>query len=237
MSRSEASAAAFYTRYAALYDRIASDTPFVTGVRERIADALAPERGDVVVEMGCGTGANFPALRERVGREGVVVGVDFSAGVVERARDRVERAGWENVHVARGDATAPPVAFADLDRSHIPAGEVDCVLATFLTGMLDSPDEAVDDWCRVVGPGGRLCIAGFARSTGPVGRPVNPLFARLVRLGTPPGRGRGRQESPVELLDRRAVVAHDRVHDRCVDATTSRSLAGFLRVTAGTVAE
>ncbi|GAB6878960.1 hypothetical protein JCM17823_12340 [Halorubrum gandharaense] len=229
--------AAFYTRYAGVYDRFASAAPFAAGLRERIVDALAPDRGDVVVEMGCGTGANFPALRERVGAAGAVVGVDVSKGVVSRARDRIERAGWENVHVVRGDATRPPAAFADLPRVTAPAGEVDAVVATFVTGMLDDPADAVDDWCRLVGEGGRVCVAGFARSTTPVGRLLNPAFAAAVRLGTPPGRGRGRPESPVELLDCRAVAAHRRVHDRCQDARTTRSLAGFARVTAGTVGD
>lgn len=234
---SERAAAAFYTRYAGLYDRIASEAPFAAGLRERVVDQLAPGRGDVVVEMGCGTGANFSALRECVGSEGTVIGIDVSGGVIERARARIERAGWENVHVARGDATRPPLAFADLARSVAPAGEVDAVVSTFVTGMLDDPAGAVDDWCRLVGEGGRVCVAGFARSTSPAGRLLNPAFAAAVRLGTPPGRGRGRPESPVELLDRRAVAAHRRVHERCPDARTTRSLAGFARVSAGTVGD
>ncbi len=249
----ESRAARFYTRYAALYDRIASDAPLVAPLRERIVDALAPDRGAVVVEMGCGTGANLPLLRERVGSAGAVVGIDFSAGVLERARDRIARAGWENVHVARADATKPSVAPANLTRTAAPDGEVDAVLATFVTGMLDDPARAVDEWCRLVGGGadgddstdadgggsapdpGRICVAGFARSTHPVGRAVNPAFSGLVRLSTPPGRGRGRPEPPVVLLDRRALAAHRRVHERCRDARTERTLAGFARITAGRV--
>ncbi len=236
-------AADFYTRYAALYDRLASDAPFVAGLRERIVDALDPARGDVIVEMGCGTGANFPVLRDRVGREGTVVGLDFSEGVLRRARDRIERAGWGNVHVARADATAPPLAAVELPRSIAPAGEVDGGLSTFLTGMLDDPERAVDGWCRLLSPHdpagptppGRICVAGFARSTHPVGRWLNPAFAGAVRLGTPPGRGRGRPESPVDLLDARALAAHRRVHDRSSDARTECAIAGFARITAGTV--
>lgn len=282
-------AAAFYTRYAGLYDRLASDAPFVAGLRKRIVDALNPERGDVVVEMGCGTGANLPYLRERVGRGGTVIGFDVSAGVLGRARERIERAGWENVHVARADATRPPLRVpagenavdeAGIDgtgtdgngvgRNGIDVGDVDGVLATFLTGMLGDPAGAVDDWCRLVARagrsgetgdrargavdhGGRICVAGFARSSHPVGRLLNPAFAAGVRLAAPPGssgdaganagreekrertHARRRGESAVARLDRRALEAHGRVHDRCPDASTTRSLAGFARITAGSV--
>lgn len=227
-------AARHYTRFAGLYDRIATDAPLVGRLRERIVDRLDPARGDVVVEMGCGTGANLPLLRDRVGPAGTVLGLDVSAGVVAHARDRIDRRGWDNVHVARADATTAPVAFADLPRSRSPAGEADAVLGTFVTGMFDDPAGVVDGWCRITGDG-RVCLAGFARSTRPIGRPFNPFFAGLVRAGTPPGRGRGRSESPVDLLDERALAAHRRVHERCTDATTARTLAGFARITAGTV--
>lgn len=244
-------AATHYTRHAGLYDRIATDAPFVTGLRRRVVDALDPGRGDVVVEMGCGTGANLPLLRDRVGPGGTVVGLDVSTGALEFARDRIERAGWRNVHVARADAGRPPLPVEN---------GIDAVLATFLTGMLDDPASAVDGWCRLVaGTGveadppcrrrpGRLCLAGFARSTRPVGRLLNPGFALAVRAAAPPGRdgGRdagnagaeredGRERRAVAVLDERALAAHRRVHERCSDATTTRALVGFARITAGTV--
>lgn len=225
---------AFYSRYAALYDRIASDAPFVTGLREALATAVDLERGDVVLELGCGTGANFPVLRERVGSEGTVVGVDLSAGVLRRARDRADREGWENVHVVRGDATIPPFAPAALPRTTSPAGEVD-VVGTFVVGMFEESTGVVDDWCSLVGDGGRIGLLDLARSTEPVGRALNPLFRLFVRAGSPPGT-KARRGSPVRVLDERVRDAHARVHDRCSTATTARGLGGFARVTVGRVA-
>ena len=244
-------AAAFYTRYADWYDRIASDTPLVGRLRERVVDALDPHRGDVVVEMGCGTGANLGLLRERVGPGGTVIGLDVSTGVLTRARERIDRADWENVHVARADATRPPLrsgapSRATAGATGVEVRDVDGVLATFLTGMLDDPAGAVDDWCRLVAagslesaPAGRVCVAGLARSTRPVGRLLNPLFAAGVRTAAPPSAGghtrRPPSESAVERLDRRALAAHRRVHDRCPDARTTQRFAGFARITAGSV--
>lgn len=248
------SSSEFYTQWAALYDRIASDAPFVAGVRTALADALDPDRGDVVVEMGCGTGANFPYLRDRVGSEGVVVGIDISEGVLTHARDRIHRHGWENVHVVRGDATQPPffgesgvVADLNAERSVDPksewdynppmaAGEVDCVVGSFISGMVPDPAGMVDGWCDLVGDGGRVALLEMARSTTPVGRLLNPFFRLFVRAGAPPGT-RSEFRSLAARLDRRVRDAHQTVHSRSVDARTDRLLLGFMRITAGTVGD
>lgn len=80
------------------------------GLRLRSIDRLGLDPGDRVLELGCGTGNAFAALRRAVGPEGQVIGVDYSEGMTEGAADRIGSAGWENVHVVRADAAHPPVA-------------------------------------------------------------------------------------------------------------------------------
>ncbi|AUX08813.1 methyltransferase type 11 [Halalkaliarchaeum desulfuricum] len=229
---------AFYTRWAGVYDRIASDLPGVARMRSAFLDLLSPSRGDVVVEMGCGTGANFPWLRDRVGPEGTVVGVDLSEGVLERARARVRRNRWENVHVVRGDATRPPFVGGPTavpsGSLGLGAGEVDVVLATFVVGMLPDPGGAVQAWGQLAGDGGRLGLCNLARSTTPLGRVCNPAFAALVRASSPPG-GKGRTRGAAQLLDERVLEGHRALHDVCDGVVSRRAFEGFVRMSAGTV--
>jgi len=79
----------FYGRWARVYDWVAT-APGVESWRTRAVGALDLDPGDTVVEMGCGTGANVPHLREAVGPEGRVVGVDLTRGMLRRARERVD---------------------------------------------------------------------------------------------------------------------------------------------------
>ena len=161
----------FYGANAGLYDRIATLPP-VGRWRARIADALALDPGDTVVEMGCGTGANLPFLRERVGTSGRVVGVDLTEPLLSVARERV--ASFENVHVLRADATAPPVRQAD------------AVLATFVVGLLPDPSGAVGTWCDLVAArGGRVALADATASRHVAGRLLNPAFRAFVAAGAP----------------------------------------------------
>ena len=55
-------------------------------LRRRAAARLNLKQGDRVLEIGCGTGRNFPFLREAVGPAGEIYGVDLSRGMLRRAR-------------------------------------------------------------------------------------------------------------------------------------------------------
>jgi ubiquinone/menaquinone biosynthesis C-methylase UbiE len=203
---------AFYGRWAGVYDWLAT-APGVASWRAQAAEALAMEPGDTVVEMGCGTGANFSHLRERVGPEGRVVGVDLTAGMLRRASERVDRAGWENVHLVRADATRPPVD-----------GPVDAVLATFVVGMFPDPRPAVDAWVDALAPGGRVALLNAGRSESRLARPFNVAFRLFVRAAAP---GKG-SVSPTRSLERRVATARDQVATRCERTGFERFGGGYL---------
>jgi ubiquinone/menaquinone biosynthesis C-methylase UbiE len=81
--------------------------------RDRLVAALDTRPGDVVLDVGCGTGLCFDGLRRGVGRGGRVVGIDESVDMVRLARERAAGRGWANVSVLNspvGGAEIPVVA-------------------------------------------------------------------------------------------------------------------------------
>jgi ubiquinone/menaquinone biosynthesis C-methylase UbiE len=66
--------------------------------------ALCLQPGDIVVDVGCGTGLNFPLLWQAVGPMGRVVGVDLTDAMLDRARERVAAQRWDNVELVQSDA-------------------------------------------------------------------------------------------------------------------------------------
>ncbi|GAA0248521.1 class I SAM-dependent methyltransferase [Haladaptatus pallidirubidus] len=215
----------FYGRWARLYDFLASAAPGLTKLRGRVADQLGLEPGDTVVEMGCGTGANFSHLRERVGSDGTVIGVDFTRGMLERARWRIEREGWDNVHLVQADAAA-----------FEPRKEVDAVLATFVVGMLDDPYTTVGYWLDGISPGGGLALLDAGQSTHPYSWAVNQAFRGLVVASTP-GRGKNFEEPPWSVLDERVEEARRALSERAVETNDSEHALGVIRITGGRLAE
>jgi len=210
----------FYGRWAGLYDAIAT-VPGVGSWRRRAADALRLDRGDTVVEMGCGTGANLPLLRERVGPEGTVVGLDVTRELLVRARERVEREGWENVHLLQADATQPPIE-----------GPVDAVLGTFVVGMFPDPAGAVTDWCGLC-PGGRVALLNFQRSDRLLARPLNIAFEGFVWVSAPAWAIPA--EWPTTAFQRRVSAARTALAARTVDRRYETFGGGYLGLVAGSV--
>lgn len=89
-----------YRRRARGYDRIVAGGGRLLGVeamRARVIDHLKLQGGDTVVDVGCGTGLSFKALRNQVGPDGTVIGIEQSPEMLAVARGRVEHHGWENI--------------------------------------------------------------------------------------------------------------------------------------------
>ena len=141
-------------------------------MRETAIEYLDLEPGDAVLEVGCGPGVNFESLRDAVGPDGRVVGLDYSPAMVDRARTRVADRGWENVTVRRADATRADLAPASFDAA----------LATLSLSVMPSPLAAVERVREALRPGGRFVV--FDIRTFPSGplRVANPLLKRALHL-------------------------------------------------------
>jgi SAM-dependent methyltransferase len=103
-----------YRELAAGYDvRTATGDPY----RRQTVDRLAPMPGEVILDVGCGTGLNFAAIEEGIGPRGRLIGIELCPEMLALARDRVERSGWHNVSLvpaAAEDAAIPATADAAL---------------------------------------------------------------------------------------------------------------------------
>lgn len=162
-----------YDRWARVYD-LNPVLDLVRPARRRAVAAMGLSRGDTVVDMGTGTGANLPLLREAVGSTGTVVGIDLSPGMLDRARERVRRHGWTNVELVEGDVRDPP-----LD------GPVDGIVSAFVVVMYPDADRLVDTWSAYVEDGvmANLYAGPSHRWYAPVTNGLLELYLRLFEEG------------------------------------------------------
>ena len=117
--------------------------------------ALALQPGDTVVELGCGTGLNFPLIEDAIGPQGRLIGVDLTDAMLAQAQKRVQAAGWQNVELVQTD-------LAHFDFPDDVAG----ILSTLAITLVPAYDEVIRTGAAALKPGGRLAVMDFKRPDG-----------------------------------------------------------------------
>ena len=119
--------------------------------RLRAIHSLSLMPGDTVVDVGCGTGLNFPLIMEQIGPGGSIIGVDLSESMLEEAERRVKVEGWDNVDLICEDAAT--LVFPE---------SVQAVLSTFVMILVPKCDRVVNNAIQALEPGGRMAILDMA---------------------------------------------------------------------------
>lgn len=151
------------TRYdiaAAAYDWLSGESLLYRAGRVQAIELLAPRPGERVLLPGCGTGLDLPYLAQRVGPTGGIVGVDVSRPMLDRARRRTQRAGWNNVTLIHGNA-------ADLGAL---GGQFDVVVFCYTLGVMGQWQQAWSAATSTLRPGGRVGIVDTDIPIGTRGR-------------------------------------------------------------------
>lgn len=141
-----------YGRTARLYD-LALLGYRLTGIDRHRRETIAQLRlkpGDVVVDLGCGTGANFAALVKSVGPAGRIVGVDLSEAMLARARQRIDRNNWKNIELIEADL---------LDYAFPP--QMSAAIAAFTLEMVPEYDAVISRIAASLPGNGRLGLLGL----------------------------------------------------------------------------
>ena len=131
--------------------------------RRNAVAALGLHRGDRVVEIGCGTGMNFPLLEQAIGAAGKIIGVDLTDRMLEQAELRVKKNGWSNVELVQSDAAS----------FSFPA-PIQGVISTFALTLVPEFDRVIRNGCVALAPGKRWVVLDFKLPSGML-RPLAPV--------------------------------------------------------------
>jgi len=164
-------------------------------LRKVAVEHLELQKGDRVLDVGCGTGASFPYLVQAVGTSGEVVGVEISSDMATQARKRVESQRWSNVRVL--EDTAQTVQLV---------GQFDGLLLFAAHEVLTSPD-ALDHLLASLQKDAHVVAFGAKRSSRQLGMLFNPLLSfithHLLPSSTAPI-----DDQPWRLLEERLGELH-----------------------------
>jgi SAM-dependent methyltransferase len=120
---------------------------------DRVMDALALAEGDVVADIGAGSGWFTIRLARRVGPNGAVYAQDLQQEMLAAITRRVQREGLLNVRTVKGEETNPA----------LPRSTFDAILLVDAFHEFKQPDRVpfLKELARSLKPDGRLGIIDF----------------------------------------------------------------------------
>ena len=189
-----------YARWAPVYDLVFG----AVFERGRMAAIEAAEKhcgpgGGRILEVGVGTGISLQSYA----RSNRIVGIDISAPMLRRAHERVIEHKLTNVE-----------ALAVMDAKHlaVPDASFDVVVAQYVITAVPDPEATLDDFARVLKPGGEIILVNHIGAESGPRRIFEICFAPLAQLlGWRPGFRFGRltdwatRHGGVRLVERRPM--------------------------------
>ena len=139
-------------------------------------DLAAPQPGEHVLDIGCGSGTTVLELAARVGPRGYVLGADISLHSVAQARDRIAAAGLRHAEVIGADVATRPFI----------AGSFDLAFSRLGTMFFTDPTAAFANVHRAMKPAGRLALAVFRPASENAWPSVPVAAVRHLLPPTPP---------------------------------------------------
>jgi len=191
-------------------------TPAERVAWDRILALVVPKGPLDALDAGCGTGFLCLELAARGHR---VTGVDFAPAMLELARGK-----------AAAQRLAVSLEQADAENLPFPAASFDLAISRHVLWTLPHPEAAIDEWLRVLRPGGRLAIidgAQYNDASAPPQRENARTSSEYAAIGDQLPFYGGRPREEIEALLRRhglVNVASDPVED-LVEAQVARMVA------------
>src|SRR3984957_18943986 len=157
-----------YDRWAPIYDLVFGG---VFGKGRHAAILATNSLGGRVLEVGVGTGISLPQYAQNCR----IVGTDISEAMLRKAKDRVVELKLKNVE---------DLAVMDAEKLEFPDNSFDVVMAQYVVTAVPNPEVALDEFARVLRPGGELIILTRVSADDGVRRFIEQQLQPVVtRLG------------------------------------------------------
>jgi phosphatidylethanolamine/phosphatidyl-N-methylethanolamine N-methyltransferase len=161
----KATIARAYARWAPVYDLVFGAV-FDRG--RKAAIAAAEKIGGRILEVGVGTGISLPDYARSI----TLAAVDYSEPMLRKAKERVVEHNLANVEV---------VAVMDAARLAFPDSSFDVVVAQYVITAVPDPEATLDEFVRVVKPGGEIVLVNHIGAETGLRRLFELGFAPIAR--------------------------------------------------------
>ncbi len=107
------------------------------------------KKGDVVIDLGSGAGNDAFVARAETGETGIVIGIDFTPAMLDKARANADKLGFNNVEFRQGDIEKMPVT----------SNTADVIVSNCVLNLVPNKHGVFQDIFRVLKTGGHFSIS------------------------------------------------------------------------------
>lgn len=182
------------------FDALFSRTTENSIYRKKAIASLRLGASSVVLDAACGTGLNFKILESYLGRNGRLIGVDLSPGVLDAAERKIRKRNWKNIELVNASIS-----------DYMPGILFDAVLCTFALTIVPDYKAAIDKMFDLLKPQGRFAMIGMRDSSHMPYKLANPIWEWTCGL------------TGIEL--QRDVLAY--IESKCNDFDYEECFGGF----------
>lgn len=144
----------YYDKLSVIYDYISNW--YYKKARDYAIEELELKNGQTVLNLPCGTGVNFKYFNEYLNNSGLIIGIDLSSGMLDKARQKIEKSGWTNIDTELNNATKIDQEWLDgYSNGQITIDAVFCDLG--LSGLPEWQN-IIDNMISILKPNGRIVI-------------------------------------------------------------------------------
>ncbi len=154
-----------YDRWAPIYDLVFGG---VFGKGRRAAILATNNIGGRVLEVGVGTGISLPQYAPNLR----IFGTDISEAMLRKAQQRVTELGLSNVE---------GLAVMDAEKLEFADNSFDVVMAQYVVTAVPNPETALDEFARVLRPGGEMILLSRVSADAGLRRFIERRLQPVVR--------------------------------------------------------
>jgi len=119
------------------------------------------KEGDTVIDLGSGAGNDCFVARSLVGETGMVIGIDMTPAMVDKANENIQKLGFKNVQFRLGQIEKMPVT----------SNKADVIISNCVLNLVPDKMAAFREMSRVLKPGGHFSVSDIVLS-GPLPEPI-----------------------------------------------------------------
>ena len=115
------------------------------------------KEGDIVLDLGCGTGLDLLLAAEKVGPKGRVIGIDMNEDMLKMAKENIDASKFINIELRKGMIESLPVE----------SGSIDWVISNCVINLSSDKKQVFTEIARVLKPSGQIHISDIVSENMP----------------------------------------------------------------------